>query len=83
MVALELQKNYPHLRSRTYSAPVLDFQGINPYYNNEKVERYRNLGDPVSVLDRSAHTVVNTKFYDQPSSLTHQYQNISKQFKPY
>ena len=84
MVALELQKNYPHLnlRSRTYSGPVLDFQGIYPYYNNEKVERYRNLGDPISVLDRSAHTVVNTKLYDQPGSLTHQYQKLSKLFKP-
>ena len=81
VVSLELQKNYPHLKSRTYGAPVLDFKGINPYYNNENVERFRNLGDPISILDRSAHTTVNTKFYDQPV-LTHQYQNLSKQFKP-
>ena len=57
------------------------FKGINPYYNNENVERYRNLGDTISILDRSAHTTVNTKCYDQPV-LTHQYQNLSKQFKP-
>ncbi|MFM7988654.1 MAG: hypothetical protein ACKPKO_56015 [Candidatus Fonsibacter sp.] len=56
-MALELQNNYPGLNSRTYSAFVLDFQGINPYYNNKDVERYRNCGDPVSILDRSAHSV--------------------------
>ncbi|MFM7977895.1 MAG: hypothetical protein ACKPKO_01155 [Candidatus Fonsibacter sp.] len=77
VVSLELQKNYPGLKSRTYGAPVLDFQGIHPYYNNKDVERYRNYGDPVSILDRSAHSVLNTKFYDQPV-LTHQYQILSK-----
>ncbi|MFM7978559.1 MAG: hypothetical protein ACKPKO_04520, partial [Candidatus Fonsibacter sp.] len=38
------KKNYPSLKYRTYGAPVLDVQGINPYYNNKDVERYRNYG---------------------------------------
>ena len=79
-MSLEPQKNYQGLKYRTYGAPVLDVQGINPYYNNKDVERYRNYGDPVSILDRSAHSVLNTKFYDQPV-LTHQYQNLSNKFK--
>lgn len=80
-VALELQKKYPGLKSRTYGAPVLDLKGIIPNYNNKDIERYRNYGDPISIFDRSAHSVLNNKFYDQPV-LTHQYQNLSKKFKP-
>jgi homoserine acetyltransferase len=38
MAALELQRHYPSLKSRTYGAPVLDFNSINPFYNNENVE---------------------------------------------
>jgi hypothetical protein len=51
--ALELQKNYPHLRTVTYGAPVVSspFEGQN--------ERYRNYTDPVSILDRGANMEYN------------------------
>ena len=38
-VALELQKHYPSLLSRTYGAPVLDLKGMIPNYYNSHVER--------------------------------------------
>jgi hypothetical protein len=47
-VALQLQKEQPELKTRTYGAPVLDPLGRNPG------DRYRSYGDPVSILDRGA-----------------------------
>lgn len=44
-VALELQKNYPYLVSRTYGAPVMGYQPGT---------RYRHYGDPVSMFDFGA-----------------------------
>ena len=76
-VSLELQKYYPSLLSRIYGAPVLDLKEMIPNYYNSHEERYRNYGDPVSMLDRSAYSTLNTKFTDQPSS-THQYQHLAK-----
>ena len=74
-VALELQKNYPHLQSRTYGAPVWDPRGqdTNP-------ERYRNWLDPFSMFDRSAARSVKWNPLDN-FSLTHTYQNIGQQFE--
>ena len=62
-VALELQKHYPSLLSRTYGAPVLALKGMIPNFYNSHVERYRNCGDPVSMLDRSAYSTLNTKIH--------------------
>jgi hypothetical protein len=47
-VALQLQKEQPELKTRTYGAPVLDPLGLNPG------DRYRSYGDPISMLDRGA-----------------------------
>lgn len=44
-VALELQRQYPHLKTRTYGAPVV---------STTPGERYRHYGDPISMLDRGA-----------------------------
>jgi hypothetical protein len=74
-VALELQKNYPDLESRTYGAPVWD-----PLMCDGQVDRYRNLGDPVSTFDRSATKSVKWNPFDS-SSLTHDYGNIAYKFK--
>ena len=60
-VCLELQKHYPRLLSRTYGAPVLDLKGMIPNYSNSHLERYSNYGDPVSMLDRSAYSTLNSK----------------------
>ena len=93
-VALELQKNYPHLQSRTYGAPVWDPFGLDtqPYDQwqrlgkpswipqPEKIERYRNYLDPVSIFDRSATRSVKWKPFTS-YSLTHAYDNIGSKFK--
>ena len=78
-VALELQKHHPELKVRTYGAPVIDLKGaIQPTWN-ANTERFRNLGDPISMFDTSAKTTIYPKFYDQPA-LTHQYQNNAQHF---
>jgi hypothetical protein len=75
-VALELEKNYNHLTSsRTYGAPVWNPLGSE----SNKVERYRNWIDPVSVFDRSAVKSVKWNPFES-TSLTHDYGNIAKQF---
>ena len=47
-VALTMQKNLKIPESRTFGAPVMDF---NPFGHSE---RYRHPTDPVSMLDRGA-----------------------------
>ena len=48
-VALQMQKENPSLKTRTYGAPVWD-----PTGSESSSERYRSFFDPVSVLDRGA-----------------------------
>ena len=52
-VALELQKNFPDrkFKRNTYGAPVLSITGAD--------NRFRNVFDPVSFLDRGAGNSVN------------------------
>lgn len=75
-IGLELQKTYPerNVNVRTYNGPILD---VSPF---DKVERYRNYGDVVSIVDNSAQTTYgNTNkfgFYDPYTS--HDYANIAK-----
>ena len=73
-VALELDKNYRHITSsRTHGAPVW-----NPFGSERnKVDRYRNYLDPVSLFDRSAVKRVKWNPFES-SSLTHDYSNIAK-----
>ena len=52
-VALEMQKENPELKSRTYGAPVLDPLGQSPG------DRYRSRFDPVSILDRGATSTLD------------------------
>jgi hypothetical protein len=73
-VALELQKNYSGLESRTYGAPVWD-----PLGKDGKVDRYRNWFDPVSVFDRSAERSFKANPFDS-FSMTHDYGNIATKF---
>ena len=54
--ALELQKHHPALKVRTYGAPVVDLEGAVQPSRNTDTERYRILGDPVSMFDSSTHT---------------------------
>ena len=73
-VALELQKHHPDLKVGTYGAPVVDLKGaIQPTWN-ANTERYRNVGNPISIFDSSAHTTMYGKFYDQKTQ-THQYKS--------
>jgi hypothetical protein len=52
-VALELQQNFPDrkFKSNTYGAPVASVTGAG--------NRYRNVFDPVSILDRGAANSIN------------------------
>ena len=54
-VALEMQRDHPDIKTRTYGAPVVS---MSPG------ERYKSAGDPVSALDFGAKTTV-------PKSLNH------------
>ena len=77
-VALELQKNHTGLDSRTYGAPVWDPMSQDQLRG--KVERYRNLTDPVSFFDGS----VNNRIKWNPFtswSLTHSFDNIATDFQ--
>jgi hypothetical protein len=62
-VSLELQKAHPGLKTRTYGAPVVS---MTPG------DRYKSLGDPVSMFDFGAKTSV-------PSSLNpHSYSGLGE-----
>ena len=75
-VALELQKNYKHIKkSRTYGAPVFDLLGKE----SNNVDRYRNWTDVVSILDRSAVKSIKWNPFES-KSLTHDYGNIASNF---
>ena len=56
-VAYEAQKSYPdrNLNVRTYGAPVVSLPG-----DPSGKDRFRHIGDPVSILDRGAQTQTNT-----------------------
>ena len=84
-VSLELQNQYlqRNLKTRTYGSATWDPVG-NDYINSwkgkdgyklPKVERYRNVGDPVSYFDSSAETSIKWFPFDN-ASLTHTYKNI-------
>ena len=70
-VALEAQKQHPGLESRTYGAPV-----FSPLGRESKAERYRNLGDPVSILDRSAKKSIHWRPFSSLSE-PHDYSNMA------
>ena len=74
-VALELQRNHPELRSRTYSAPVVDVS----FRPNASAEWGRNLCDPISMFGTSVETTMTGKFYEQ-RTLAHQYEYNAKRF---
>ena len=78
-VALELQKQYPKLESRTYGAPVWDPTGSDAK-NKSTVDRYRKYLAPVSIFDRSSNMTIKTNPLSSPS-LTHAFDNIADQFK--
>ncbi len=48
-VALELEKNYPNLKSTVYATPTIS----TPF--EKQNARYRNPADPISILDRGAN----------------------------
>ncbi len=77
-VALELQKNHPGLDSRTYGAPVWDPLSQDKLFG--KVERYRNLTDPVSFFDGSANNSIKWNPFTS-WSLTHSFDNIATDFQ--
>ncbi|MFM7978670.1 MAG: hypothetical protein ACKPKO_05090 [Candidatus Fonsibacter sp.] len=58
---------------------MLDLSGaINPNWDGiPTVQRYRNLGDIVSMFDTKAHSTLYGTFFDNPT-LTHPYANNAK-----
>jgi len=77
-VALELQKNYKGLESRTYGAPVWDPFGEDRRIYG-KVDRFRNLADPFSFFDGSANNSIKWDPFTS-WSFTHAYDNIANLF---
>ena len=75
-VAIEQQKERGGLTGNLYGAPYSDPMGKEAFQNwlsNEKQEgftRYRNVLDPVSVLDNSAKTSIHIHPWDY-LSFTH------------
>jgi len=69
-VSLELQKNYPDLRSTTYATPTISTP------SETQNTRYRNPADPISILDRGASHVSNRVFLNPFKS--HSYDNFKK-----
>ena len=71
-VVLERQKHHPELQARTFGAPVVDLSGAIKLDGdgNPTVQRYRNVGDRISMLDSKAHSTLYDKFYDH-RPLTH------------
>ena len=75
-VALELQKNYKGLESRTYGAPVWDPFGEDKRIYG-KVDRFRNLVDPFSFFDGSANNSIKWDPFTS-WSFTHAFDNIAE-----
>jgi len=70
-VALEMQKQRPQLKSRTFGAPVWDLWGndrrnydMAKYRQGgpERPERFRSAGDPISFFDASSTTYLSNPF---------------------
>lgn len=92
-VALELQKQYPYLKSRTYGSPTWDPFGTDAEARSQwealgkpdfvpepdKIERYRNFADPFSMFDASAQTTVDLTPFNS-YSLTHDYSKLGEKF---
>lgn len=92
-VALELQKQYPYLKSRTYGSPTFDPFGTDAEARSQwealgkpdfvpepdKIQRFRNIGDPVSMFDASAKTSVDLMPFNS-YSLTHDYSKLGEKF---
>ena len=92
-VALELQKNHPYLKSRTYGSPTWDIFGTDAMPRSQwealgkpdfvpepnKIQRFRNIGDPVSMFDASAKTSVDLMPFNS-YSLTHDYSKLGEKF---
>jgi len=87
-VALELQKQHPYLKSRTYGSPTFDPFGVDNaergagYYSSkseDKVQRFRSAGDPFSFFDASAQTSIDLTPFNS-YSLTHDYSKLGQQF---
>ena len=73
-VALGLQENHPEVKSRTYNAPVVDLA----FRPNANTERFRSFGDPIQMLDTSAHTMMTSEILRSTnfnSSVSEQRQN--------
>ena len=83
-VALELQREFPQLETRTYGAPVFEPTGIERLQKgSENVHRYRNWNDPVAQFDNSAQLVEQGKNAPNTwsSYFNHNYDDIASQFK--
>lgn len=55
-VAARLVEDYPHLKARTYGAPLLHTR----FAHHPRIQSFRKYGDPVSFFDRSATMVAPT-----------------------
>ena len=65
---MQLQEDIPSLNSRTYGAPALSFSGSG--------ERFRSLGDPISMFDFGARETAPTTWNP------HSYQDVANRTEP-
>ena len=80
-VALELQKEFPNLQSRTYGAPVFEPTGLERWQKGN-VERFANMYDPVTIFDNSAtRTNQTSSTNDKSAWFGHNYDAVSSTFK--
>ena len=80
-VALELQKEFPNLESRTYGAPAFEPTGLERWQKGN-VERFANMYDPVTIFDNSAtRTNQMSSTNDKSSWFGHNYDAVSSTFK--
>ena len=64
-VARAIAVDNPHLQARLYGSPSITWRNSDP-----RIQSFRRIGDPISVLDRAAH-------HHRPALNPHSYAGLS------
>ena len=81
-LALELQREFPQLKTRTFGSPTVSSPFEKWSKGAENVERYANTGDPVAMFDSSAQ-ISNQRPWDNKGItgfFNHNYDTLESQF---
>ena len=83
-LALELQREFPQLKTRTCGGPVFAPLGTERIgdWSGKNIDRYANIGDPVAFFDSAAHRAPQA--LEDNKGITgffnHNYDTIESQF---